>query len=853
LAVGFTDGSLGTVIGWSWDFDNDGTEDSTEQNPSYTYQTAGDYTVALTVTGPSGPPDTKVVPNYIHVNEAPPVADFAVDPSTPTSGIKPHGVEFIDLSGGVIVSYEWEFGDGETSTEQHPVHVYQSHGEYTVQLTVNGPDYLDTMEKVDLIYVGNKKWWARTYGDNSGIAHDEASSVDNAVDGGYIVAGTSNDDVWVVKLHEDGFVAWEKNYENGGVEQAHAVKNTADRGYVVSAVADSFGAGDQDLWALKLNAQGTIEWQKTYGTVGDDRAHDIQQTTDDGYVLVGGSGDDMLALRLNPDGTISWQRTYDDVATVLDEAYAVQQTTDAGYVVVGMTDLTGTGAADIRVLRLNTDGTVAWQRDYGDAGGTGDDRAYAVAQTVDGGYIVAGYTSSFGAGGSDIWLLKLNPDGTIAWQKAYGGTGDEEARAVRETVDGGYIVVGSTSSFGRGNQDVWMLKLNTDGSVAWETTYGQIDDDKGMDVQLTYDGQYILAGATEFFGDGYTGFADMWVLRLDQTGEIYSCPPIETGANIIVTDTSVSPVGPTVVAQGGSLNPADTAVTPSDTSGIKSFVCTESVNPAADFSADLLAGGNPLTVQFTDQSKGLITDYLWDFGDDTFGSDQNPVHKYVGIGTYTVKLEVTGPTGTVKKKKIDYINVTDGLPIANFSATPTVGTPDFLVQFTDKSSEKWGRINTYKWDFGDGQIAYGDRAFHMYRSEGPFTVSLTATGPGGSDIKTRTNYIHAPGYTPLYPVIESKKPRKPHPGEYITIVGYNFGENIGDSVVHINGRTIDSSTPNRVKSWTDTEIKVRLPASWYDCAWFNGKNYRFRKAWVTVTGNDSNTKKFKLYVDPDCP
>ncbi|UCD87409.1 MAG: PKD domain-containing protein, partial [Desulfobacterales bacterium] len=444
-------------------------------------------------------------------------------------------------------------------------------------------------------------------------------------------------------------------------------------------------------------------------------------------------------------------------------------------------------------------------------------------------------------------------DGTIAWQKTYGGTGDEEARGVQEAVDGGYIVVGSTSSFGGGNKDVWLLKLNTDGSVAWEKTYGGIDDDGGLDVQLTTDGEYIIAGPTESFGDGQVGLADMWVLRLDQTGEIYDCTSIDTGTDITVADTGVLPAGPTVVVQGGTLNLADTVVTPSDTSGSKSLVCSESVSPVALFSADPVEGGNPLTVQFTDQSKGLITDYLWDFGDETLSADQNPVHTYTNIGTYTVKLTVTGPAGTDKQKQIDYINVTQGLPIADFTATPTVGIPDFVVEFTDQSSEKWGIIYTYFWDFGDGSTAYGDRAFHRYTSDGPFTVSLTVTGPGGSDTKTRTNYIHTPGYRPLYPVVERIKPRKPQPGDKITILGYNFDQDQGDSVVHVNGRTFSSSNSKRIKLWTDTKIIIRLPTRWYPCEWFKGKNYRFRKAWVTVGAEDSNQKRFRLYKPDACP
>jgi PKD repeat protein/predicted secreted protein len=655
----------------------------------------------------------------------------------------------------------------------------------------------------------------------------------------------------VVKLHEDGDIVWEKSFGGPGVENAYAIEDTVDGGFIVAGVTDSFGAGGQDIWVVKLASDGTVEWEKSYGDVGADIAYDIKQTVDQGYVIAGGSSDEALVLKLNQDGTIGWQKTYgDDPGTDLDEAYAIAQTADGGYIVVGITDPAGAWNADIRVLKLLADGTVAWQNDYGDAG---DDRGYAISETVDGGYIVAGSTSSFGAGGFDTWLLKLDSNGAVTWQKAYGETGDEEARAVQETVQGGYILAGSTSSFGRGNRDIWIVGLNTDGSVAWEKTYGQTEDDTGLDVQLTSDGGYINCGATESMGDGSPGFADMWILR-DDDGVIDGCNPMETGHIVAVADTSVLPAAASVLTQAGSLTQSDTAGVSQQTSANSALPCNESVKPLAYFTADPVDGQNPLTVQFTDTSTGLITSYLWDFGDDSFSSEQNPVHKFKGIDTYTIKLTVTGPAGSNMEREFDYINVTEGLPIADFKATPTVGTPPFVVEFTGKpSSEKWGSITTYFWAFGDGSTAWGEVAYHYYTSGGPFTVSLTATGPGGADTKTKVDLIHEPGYLPLYPVIEARNPRKAYPGDKIAIKGYNFGAEQGNSIVHINGKTFDSSSP-RIRLWSDTKVKIKLPGEVaYDCDWFKGEAYRNRSVWITVEGEDSNKKRVKVLKPDTCP
>jgi predicted secreted protein len=152
---------------------------------------------------------------------------------------------------------------------------------------------------------------------------------------------------------------------------------------------------------------------------------------------------------------------------------SVQQTEDGGYVVAGFTEAVGAGGRDIWILKLDTNGNIIWQKTYG---GSGNETPYSIKQTHDGGYVVAGYTSSFGSGGRDFWILKLDTDGSVVWQKAYGGGSNETAWAIQQTDDNGYIVVGRTRSFGPGSQNAWILKLDANGSVVWQKTYGEQDD-----------------------------------------------------------------------------------------------------------------------------------------------------------------------------------------------------------------------------------------------------------------------------------------------------------------------------------------------------------------------------------------
>jgi len=204
---------------------------------------------------------------------------------------------------------------------------------------------------------------------------------------------------------------------------------------------------------------------KAYGGTGNDYSHSITQTTDGGYAVAGytmsfGAGsDDFLVLKLNPDGSLAWARTFG--GTNYDWAWSIIQTTDGGYAVTGLTYSFGAGSDDPLVLKLNPDGSLAWARTFG---GTNSEYARSITQTTDGAYAVAGGTLSFGAGGFDFLVLKLNSDGSLAWARTFGGATHDYARSITQTTDGGYAVAGYTQSFGAGSDDFLVLKLNPDGN-----------------------------------------------------------------------------------------------------------------------------------------------------------------------------------------------------------------------------------------------------------------------------------------------------------------------------------------------------------------------------------------------------
>ncbi len=283
-------------------------------------------------------------------------------------------------------------------------------------------------------------------------------------------------------------MTWAKSYGNQLNAEAKSVAPVSD-GYVVAGYfyPSTLGA---DLWILKLDLLGSVTWVRLYDLAGVDAAHSITVTTGGGYIVAGETGNfsqsSAWVLNLNADGNVIWQKLYHGCCS--DTFRSIVPTRDGGYIAAGSTTSFGAGNADAWVVKLDGTGNVAWARTFG---GGGADAAQAIQQTSDGGYIVVGQTTSWGLGDSDVWILKLDESGNLVWQKAYVGNNADMGYAVAQTSDDSYVIAGSTVG-GTGASQGLVLKLDEFGNEDWARTYG--DAIVMRAIALSADNGLVLTG-----------------------------------------------------------------------------------------------------------------------------------------------------------------------------------------------------------------------------------------------------------------------------------------------------------------------------------------------------------------------
>jgi hypothetical protein len=310
---------------------------------------------------------------------------------------------------------------------------------------------------------------------------------------------------------------FQKVYGGTAMDNGNSVRKTSDNGYIIVGTTTSFGSGGQDVLVIKINQYGDTTWTKTYGGTDNEYGFCVQQTTDGGYIVSGYTtsfadvAGDMYLIKLNVAGDTTWTRTYG--GNGYEWGAFVQQTTDGGYIVAGQTPAYGAGGFDAYFIKLNAAGDISWTKTYG---GSGLEIGSAVQQTSDGGYILSGQIDTYGAGFGDFYLVKTDASGNVVWTKAYGNDTEEAGVTVKQTTDGGFIIGGTSESTVSLGKDMCLIKTNSTGDTLWAKTYGGPFTDECFEVIQTTDGGYMMCGHS--FSFSTAGDYDVYIVKTDSQG-----------------------------------------------------------------------------------------------------------------------------------------------------------------------------------------------------------------------------------------------------------------------------------------------------------------------------------------------
>lgn len=401
--------------------------------------------------------------------------------------------------------------------------------------------------------------WEKSLG---GSDHDIPYAITEGHDGGPLIVGNSwsSDgdvdsnygvgDFWLVKMDKNGKLLWQKNLGGQESEEAKSIQKTKDGGYIIAGLSASTDGdlkqnfGSYDYWIVKLDNKGNIKWQKTLGGRAPDHAQAIQQTKDDGYIVAGYTNSanglishnngrtDYWIIKLDKKGEMEWEKSFG--TPQIDKAVAIKQTAKGNYLVAGFT-YSEEKKEDYFILKLDKKGKLIWKKTLG---GSFQDQSYDLELTTDEGCIVVGSSKSTDGnvksnkGNEDFWLTKLDQNGNLVWEQSYGGSGSDHAIAIKKNPNGGYIVVGSSMSR---DQDIksykknnvgsyWVISIDEQGELLWETSLGGSGFDQAKGLDFTKDGSFIVAGMSSSsdgnLSEKNKGGWDYWICQLKELPKI---------------------------------------------------------------------------------------------------------------------------------------------------------------------------------------------------------------------------------------------------------------------------------------------------------------------------------------------
>ena len=404
-----------------------------------------------------------------------------------------------------------------------------------------------------VFFINQPTQWGKTLG---GLENEQAVAVEKTQGGGYVVLGETDSygagkkDFWIVKLDDAGTMLWQNTYGGPENESAAAITASPDGGYLVVGSTDSVTSGGEDAWMLKIDEHGTAEWGRSYGGPLNDSGVAVVTSNDCKYVIGGTTHDpdtgnsDIWLMKWDSNDGVLWHKTY--YGSTIETLTSFQRTWDGGFIVAGETNYFPERNTDFRVLKVDKDGLIEWDKAYGldvfvtPGAPRNENGEYSpsIRQTRDGGYILAGTTEPH-TGKHMVWLLKLTSDGSISWEKLFSPPGDCDLSSILQADDNGYLLSGDTGATGDG----WMMKLDENGVKEWSNYYGGEGPALRDTISFFHkasDGGYIAVGYTQSLA---ASDEDLWILKVDENGQIPECPAIRAGFLAAEDDPSEEPVG----------------------------------------------------------------------------------------------------------------------------------------------------------------------------------------------------------------------------------------------------------------------------------------------------------------------
>lgn len=659
LSVQFTDKSLGIPTSWAWEFGDGGT--STEKNPLHVYEKPGVYTVSLTGKNiVSSKKETKK--DYIHVFEPvkPPVADFSADP---TEGVVPLTVTFTDLSTNDPETWSWLFGDGSTSTDRNPVYTYNTHGTYTVNLTVTNRAGISSKEKPEFIHA------------QPAVIPPVADFNANPTSGMVPLTVTFTD------VSKNGPTAWKWTFGDGGssVEQNPVYTYVNEGIYSVTLNCSNIAGSDEVTKPEFIHAQPSVI-TPVAKFIGEPRTGtaplrviftDLSENEPTSWEW--NFGDNQVSSEKNPVHNYEKAGKYTVSLTVKNSA-GMDTLVEQNYIIVNEPVLPPTaefsgspqeGKAPLTVTFLDQskNNPKQWYWKFGD-GTSSEERNPVHTYTSEGKYTVELTVSN--EGGADT---KIVPDYITVTPPGF----PPDAQFRGFPTSGTSPLTVSFTDLSTGDPNKWQ----------WDFGDGSVSSEKHPEHIYNVPGEYTVTLTVENPFGMSTEVREKYI-------QVYAKP----------------------------------------------------VPLKASFMGEPTSGKEPLTVQFTDLSVGNPETWIWNFGDDQTSEEKNPVHVYTKAGVYTVFLTVTRGEERSSEIRYQYITVLPAgkPPVPDFVASPTSGFVPLDVQFTDLSTDK---PTAWRWDFGDGQTSFEQHPVHRYITPGSYTICLEASNEYGAAATCKDNLIKA--------------------------------------------------------------------------------------------------------------